>query len=548
MSYNLPSRKLVSQQDAALISPPRVPRSRFINTWTRKTNFDPGWLIPILIDEVLPADHLEYQVTAYIRMQTAIFPQFDSIRIDTFFFFIPARLVWQNWQKFMGEQKNPGDSINYLMPQCGDMPLGGAAVNSIFDHMGIPVAGQVSAGNRLSVNALPLRAYNLVFNEWFRDQNLSTATVVQTDDGPDTYTNYNLKRRARRPDYFTSALPWPQKFTAPTISLGTTAPLRGFGVLATGSATAGPLANVIEADGTGHTYTLGYVSSSSASPNDIKMNMTGSGLAKTPLVYADLAAASGISINTLRQAWAIQQYYERNARTGTRYIEIIKGVFGVDSPDARLQRPEYIGGGQTPLNITPVAQTVTTTGTGAANNGALSGVGTAAGTHRASYAATEHGYILGLINATVDQSYQQGLHLLWTRYTRLDFYVPDLAGLGEQAILTREIYADGSATDTTVFGYQERWQELRTRTNEVVGIMRSTAAGTLDAWHLAQKYTSAPLLNNAFIEENDTTVIQRILAGGAATAGMAFLADIMYRRIATRPIPTYGTPSTLGRF
>ena len=548
MSYQLPTRKLVSQADAALIAPPNVPRSRFLNTWTRKTNFDPGWLIPIMIDEVLPADHMEYNVTAYIRMLTAIFPQFDNITIDTFFFFVPCRIVWNNWVKFMGQQDNPGDSINYTIPLIQDMTLGGEGVNSIYDHFGLPVAGQVAAGQRNMVNALPFRAYNLIYNEWFRDQNMQTSLVVQKDDGPDTHTQYFLKRRARRPDYFTSALPWPQKFTAPTVPIGTTAPVRGIGVLATAGSTAGPLNNVLEADGVGHSYPLGFILSNGASPANIAMNMSGSGVGKIPLVYADLSAASGVSINTMRTAWAIQSYLERNARTGTRYTEILKGTFGVTSPDGRLQRPEYIGGGSSSLHITPVAQTVTTTGTGAANTGALSGVGTSAGTHHASYAATEHGYIIGLINARFEQSYQQGIHRLWTRSTRLDFYTPDLAGLGEQAILTNEIYADGTGADLIVFGYQERWQEYRTRYSDVTGYMRSTAAGTLDAWHLAQKYAGPPTLNNAFIEENDTAIIQRVLAAGAAGQAMSFLADILFQRTATRPIPIYGTPSQLGRF
>lgn len=270
-----------------------------------------------------------------------------------------------------------------------------------------------------------------------------------------------------------------------------------------------------------------------------------SGPSAYPEIYANLAATSGVTINTLRQAWLVQQLLERDARGGTRYTEIVRNHFGAVNPDFRLQRAEYIGGGQSDLILTPIAQTAT----GGGGLGALAGAGTAAGTHGASFAATEHGYIIGLIHARIEETYQQGLHPMWTRSTRNDFAWPSLAGLGEQAVLVREIYATGDpANDLIVFGYQERYHEYRTRMSEATGIMRSTAAGTLDAWHLGRKYTAAPALNNAFIEDNTTTQIQRVLAAGAATAGMAFLANIMYRREATRPLPIYGTPATLGRF
>lgn len=543
--FTLPSRQLVSQADAASIEPAGVPRSTFINEWTRKTNFDAGFLIPIYVKEILPGDHIHLDVTAYVRMQTPIFPQFDNIDISTFFFFVPNRLVWQNWVRFMGQQDTVGASTAYTVPVINDLLVGGEAVNSIFDHMGLVVAGQVNAAAQITVIALPFRGYNLIFNEWFRDENIQNAMTVSTGDGPDSRTLYFNKRRAKSPDYFTTALPWPQKFTAPTVPLGTTAPIKGIGVDVLTGNTVGPMS----------LFTTPAVPGSTpgAGPVWAQKKVTGAGVAIQtnlttgyPEIYADLAAASGVAINTLRQAWLIQQLLERDARGGTRYTEIIRSHFGAISPDFRLQRPEYIGGGRSPLNITPIAQTAPVSGVGL---GVLGGAGTAAGTHSASYAATEHGFIIGVINARAETSYQQGVHRMWYRQTRFDYYWPSLAGLGEQAVLTKELYATGQTNnDETVFGYQERWHEYRTHTSEVVGIMRSTAAGTLDAWHLAEKFTAAPVLNNAFIEHNPP--LARILAGGAAagSSGIAFLADIMYQQRITRAIPTYGTPSSLGRF
>lgn len=540
------SRSLVSQQDAAHIESANVPRSKFVNNWSRKTAFDAGYLVPILVDEVLPGDHLTYNITAYLRMSTPLFPLLDTQRVDTFFFYVPMRLVWDNFVKMMGEQANPGDSINYSVPLANGQTAGDA-VGSIYDHMGIVVAGQVSAGNSMQFNCLPFRCYNLIFNEWFRDENLTLRAPVDRDDATEGPGKYQLMLRSKSHDYFTSALPWPQKFTAPTVPLAGFAPVIGIGINRLGW-THTPTTTIYESDGTSGAYAFGATQGSAVlppwAPGNSNTYIDVDGSTGYPKIYADLAQSTGVAINTLRQAFLVQQLLERDARGGTRYIEKIRSHFGVVSPDFRLARPEYIGGGQSPLNITPIAQTAPTTGVPL---GALGAAGSSAGTHRASYAATEHGYIIGLINVRTELSYQQGVHRMYYRRTVYDFYWPTLAGLGEQAILQREIYATANpATDVTVFGYQERWQEYRTRYSDVTGIMRSTATGTLDAWHLSQKFATAPLLNDSFVK--DQPPMARVLAAGTAANGQQYLADINYHRVAVRPIPTYGTPVTLGRF
>lgn len=547
MAIKLPFRQLTSQQDSALIQRADVPRSRFTGTWTHKKTFDAGYLVPFLVDEILPGDHMSYDVTAYVRLSTPLFPIFDNQRIDTFFFFVPNRLVWDNWVKMMGEQDQPGASIDYTVPVV-QAPAGGFAPDSIYDHMAIPTSSQTVGPDILEVAAFPLRAYNLIYNEWFRDQNLIDSESVPKTDGPDPASAYQLLRRAKSHDYFTSLLPWAQKFDAPTVPIAGTARVTGIGAKSTAAYTPATNVTVFETGGGTPTYPFAYknlaaldVLSTPGSEGPVAINIDSGGV---PEIYADLSEATGISINQLRQAWMIQQLLERDARGGTRYTEQIMSQFNVRNPDFRLQRPEYIGGGQTALNITPIAQTAPTTG---ATVGALGAAGTASGNHRASYAATEHGYIIGLINVRTELSYQQGLARHWSRRTRLDFYTPALAGLGEQPVYKKEIFAlADTVEDNLVLGYQEAWHEYRTRYSEVSGYFRSQHTGTLDMWHLAQVFGTAPNLGKDFIEDNPP--MARVLAAGTEAENQQYLADIQIRRTAVRPVSTYGTPAAIGRF
>lgn len=536
MAINLPSRRLVSQEDAQLNPQARVPRSKFSGSWSHKTTFNAGALIPFLVDEILPADLMRYDVTAMIRMNTPFYPLMDSQRVDTFFFFVPMRLVWQNTARFFGEQDSPTDSIEYTIPQLVS-PAGGFAEHSLADHFGLPTS--LSPGETISVNALIFRAYYLIYHEWFRDQNVMSSTKPAIGDGPDLVATYLIRERAKSADYFTAALPWPQKFTSPSFGVGAQAPVYG---VAIGSATDpidGSPAAHYEYGATPAAGWAGYVPG-----NSVMFAAANSGASTGgPDIYADLSSISGLDVQSFRQAFLVQAHLEGMARAGSRYTEIVRRQFGVRPPDYRLQRPELIGSGSSPLNVTPVAQTAPS----ALPVGTLGAAATSVGMHSASFAATEHGYVLGIINVKSELSYDKGLHPMWTRETRLDLAIPELGGLSEQPIYRREIYCTGvDLDDVTVFGYQERYHEYRTRVSEVTGYFRTHATGTLAAWHLAQNFTSAPVLGPTFLY--DRPPMERILTGGEEAENQQYLADILIRREATRPLPQFGIPASLGRF
>lgn len=513
-------------------------RSSFRRSRAYKSTISSGYLIPIFVDEALPGDTFRVNMSTVARLATPIYPLMDNIHMDFFFFAVPNRLVWDHWQHFCGEKVNPGDTTTYLVPELVS-PVGtGWAIGSLADYMGLPTG---KAG--LSVSALHFRAYNLIYNEWFRDQNLINSVNVPTGDGPDINGDYVLRRRCKRHDYFTSCLPWPQKGPGVELPLGTTAPVVTSGTNRTFDATNTVGVKMWAATTGSYPAATGMVAIGTdgrlANHNSATSPVNALQFAN---VFADLSGATAATINSLREAFQLQRMLERDARGGTRYTEILKSHFQVESPDARLQRPEYLGGGSTDVVISPIPQTSLTSTTPQGHLAAIgyqshSGMGF-------TKSFVEHMVILGLVNVRADLTYQTGVNRMWSRQTRYDFYWPALAHLGEQEVLNKEIFAQGTAADAQVFGYQERWAEYRYAPSMVTGKLRSSDPGSLDAWHLAQDFgATLPVLNQSFIEENPP--ISRVIA---VPSEPEFIFDSWFDVVCARPMPTYSVPGLIDHF
>lgn len=506
-----------------------IPRSKFDRSHGFKTTMNAGYLVPFYVDEALPGDTFNMNLTVFGRMATPLKPIMDNLFCDFFFFAVPNRLVWDNWQKFNGEQRDPDDSTDFLVPQTTAPAPDGYANQSLQDYLGLP-----TLVDGFTHSALFTRAYNLIWNEWFRDQNLQDSVVVDLDDGPDSPTDYVLLRRGKRHDYFTSCLPWPQKGPAVELPLTGNAPVIGNGVaMQMYNAANSPTPLQIYNPGTGQN--IGPTNSLTVGQQMKWGTVTG--------LEADLTNITAATINELRQAFQIQKLYERDARGGTRYTEIIRAHFGVISPDARLQRPEYLGGGSVPINVNPIAQTsnTPTSGTPQGNLAAM-GTLTAKGVGFTK-SFTEHSIIIGLCEIRSDLNYQQGLNRMWSRRTRWDFYWPALSHIGEQAVLNKEIYTQGTSTDDEVFGYQERFAEYRYYPSQVTGKFRSNDPQSLDIWHLAEDFSALPVLNEEFIV--DDPPVDRVIA---VPTEPQFLMDMFMRYHCARPMPVYSVPGLIDHF